>query len=60
MTAEELAYEMAVQYGRAPLGDRHQYGDWLWWANLPCDEDSVEEFEKMHAVALEELRIDNE
>lgn len=56
MTAEDLAYEMAVRYGRSRLGDRLSYVEWLSVNDLPSDDIAVDDFERMHAVALEELR----
>lgn len=58
-TPEDLAYAKAVQYGRAALGDRQRYEEWLTMADLPADDEAIDEFEKMHATALEELRMDD-
>lgn len=60
ITPEELAWQMAVQYGRTFLGDRYLYEEWLTFHDLPSHGDAIEQFEQMHAVALEELRMDNQ
>lgn len=62
MTAEEetLALELAIQDGGHRLGDRWLYEEWLRNAGLRHDEDALDDFEDMHAAAVEELRTENE
>lgn len=53
---EDIAHELAIHRGPNTLGDRLLYTELLADAGLPTDDTALDEFETMHATAIEELR----